>query len=69
MSSKCLEFDCQYNKPKRQTKSSRLRKSERKSGGHSKIGRRQSVQTSGRCMLGAFKRQELCKIEEEILDG
>ncbi len=53
MSSKCLEFECEYNKPVMKQKSISGKRT-------SKIGKRKSEQVSGRCMLGAFKRQTLC---------
>ena len=67
MSSKCLEFECQYNKPIFQSKTARdpKRKIERHTGGHSKFGRRKREQTSGRCMFGAFKRNQVCNEVEE----
>lgn len=72
MSSKCLFFECSYNKARKQTKSARVKRGEGQHfKGHSKFGRRKSVQTSGRCLLGASKRLEKCPHlnEEEELDG
>ncbi len=59
MSSKCLEFECEYNKPVMQQKCVGVK---RRSG---KFFKRKSQQVSGRCMLGAFKRNQFCKVEED----
>ena len=59
MSSKCLYFDCQYNKPVRQQKCIGVRRR------HGKFFKRKLEQTIGRCMLGAFKRNQVCKEEIE----
>lgn len=58
MTSKCFFFECKYNNAVMKQRSLRRKRS------HGKIGRKESVQVSGRCVLGAFKRNNLCEFEE-----
>lgn len=62
MSEVCVNFDCEYNKPIRKSRSVRGKStSKKKAKGHCKIGKRKSFIVSGRCMLGSFKRQFVCQ--------
>lgn len=68
MASKCFFFECEFNEPVRKLRSVRASPDKKKFGGHSKIGKRENKQVSGRCLLGMAKRLELCPQEEEELE-
>ncbi len=65
MSSKCTEYDCEYNIPVNKLRSNRQSTRVRHSSGHSKNFKKISFKVSGRCLFGADKRREKCKFDEE----